>query len=85
MQVSVDTRKLYESSSGDSWHLIRDNNTGDIFVRHFANKASGGSVRDVGLGVFLTLGRDGPEHQEVWRLIGTLIEKSSDPATGKPD
>lgn len=80
--MSVDTRQLYESSSGDSWHLVRDHDTGDIFVRHLANKASGGNVRDVGLGVFLTLGRDGPEHQEVWRLIGTLIGKT-DAAAGE--
>ena len=76
--MNVDMRQLYESSSGDSWQLVRDNDSGDIFVRHLANKASGGNVRDVSLGVFLTLGRDGPEHQEVWRLIGTLIEKSSE-------
>ncbi|GLK55451.1 hypothetical protein JOD31_000371 [Methylopila capsulata] len=74
--MSLDTRQLYESSTGDSWHLVRDNDSGEVFVRHLANKASGGSVRDVGLGVFLTLGRDGPEHQEVWRLISSLIPRA---------
>jgi hypothetical protein len=33
-------RKLYESSSGDRWYLIRDP-SGALFIHHEANAASG--------------------------------------------
>ncbi len=36
-------RKLYESTNGDRWYLIRDP-AGAVFVRHEANVASGGHV-----------------------------------------
>ena len=74
-------RELYASPNCDVWHLLRDPETGHAFIRHTANAASGGNVVDISLPVFLSLGRDGPEHQELWRLIGTLIEteRSSPP------
>jgi hypothetical protein len=65
-------RKLYESPSGDRWYLIRDH-TGAVFVRHEANVASGGNVEHLELGAFLTSGQ-GPEQQELTRLIGSLLE-----------
>lgn len=52
-------RKLYESSSGDRWYLIRDP-SGAVFVRHEANVASGGHVEHVEVGTFLC-GGGGPE------------------------
>ena len=69
-------RKLYSSPNGDRWYLIRDG-SGEIFVRHEANLASGGNVAHIEIGTFLSSGR-GPEHQELLRLIGTLL----DPDTG---
>jgi hypothetical protein len=30
-------------------------------------------VTDFSLSTFLASGRNGPEHQELWRLIGTLV------------
>ena len=66
-------RLLYASPNGDQWHLVRETNSGDVFVRHTANKASGGNVVDFAIPVFLGLGRHGPEHQELWRLIGDLV------------
>ena len=65
--------KLYESSSGDRWYLIRDP-SGAVFIRHEANVASGGTVEHQDIAVFLSRG-DGPEQQELLRLIGTLVEK----------
>lgn len=67
-------RLLYESPNGDRWYLIREPNGDDVFVRHTANVASGGNVVDIAIPVFLGLGRGGPEHQELWRLIGDLVE-----------
>ena len=72
-------REIYTSSNGDVWHLLRDPETGHAFVRHSANAAAGGNVVDISLPLFLSLGRDGPEHQELWRLIGTLVDE--EPAT----
>jgi hypothetical protein len=66
-------RKLYESPNGDRWYLIRDP-SGTVFVRHEANGASGGQVTHVGIAAFLSSG-DGPEHQELLRLIGTLVDE----------
>ena len=71
-------RKLYESPNGDRWYLIREP-SGVLFVRHEANVASGGQVEHVALGEFLNRGQ-GPEQQELVRLIGTLLEEPSGPA-----
>ena len=65
-------RKLYESPNGDRWYLIRDH-TGAVFVRHEANVASGGHLEHIEIGAFLTSGQ-GPEQQELLRLIGSLVE-----------
>jgi hypothetical protein len=65
-------RKLYSSPNGDRWYLIRDA-TGEVFVRHEANSASGGTVSHIEVAEFLGTGR-GPEHQELLRLIGTLLD-----------
>ncbi|PVE25258.1 hypothetical protein DC522_06945 [Microvirga sp. KLBC 81] len=52
--------------------MIRDT-SGEVFVRHEANLASGGNVAHIEVGAFLSSGR-GPEHQELLRLIGTLLD-----------
>lgn len=67
-------RKLYESQDGDRWYLIRT--SGEVLVRHEANLASGGHVEHISLGSFLN-GGHGPEHQELIRLIGTLLEDAT--------
>ena len=66
-------RKFYESSNGDRWYLIRDP-SGGLFIHHEANVASGGHVEYEDLAAFLSRG-DGPEQQELLRLIGTLVEE----------
>jgi hypothetical protein len=66
-------RKLYSSPNGDRWYLIRDV-SGEVFIRHEANIASGGHVAHITIGTFLSSGQ-GPEHQELLRLIGTLVEE----------
>ena len=65
-------RKLYSSPNGDRWYLMRDG-SGEVFIRHEANAASGGQVEHFEIGAFLSRG-SGPEQQELIRLIGTLVE-----------
>ncbi|TXN21019.1 hypothetical protein [Methylobacterium sp. WL9] len=78
-------REIYASGNGDTWHLLWDFETGHTFVRHTANKPSGGNIVDISLPVFLSLGRDGPEHQALWAMIGTLVDgHSSIKAPGSP-
>jgi hypothetical protein len=71
-------RKIYTSSNGDRWYLIRDA-SGHVFIRHEANVESGGHVAHIEIAAFLGSGQ-GPEHQEMLRLIGTLVEEQSAPA-----
>jgi hypothetical protein len=66
-------RKFYESSSGDRWYLIRDP-SGALFIHHEADAASGEHVEHENLPAFLSRG-EGPEQQELLRLIGTLVEE----------
>lgn len=73
---SMLTRQLYASANGDRWDLLQLRAGAPAFVRHTANESSGGTVTDIPLGAFLSLGTNGPEHQEMWRLIRTLLEES---------
>ncbi len=72
--MSLDSRELYRSANGDRWSLVRDPGSGRVFVRHEPNVASGGRASDIAVGDFLVRGGHGPEHQELLRLTGTLVE-----------
>lgn len=72
--MSIATRELYTSSSGDRWLLARDMTWGRVFVRHEANPASGGHINHIEISAFLEDGQQGPEHMELFRLIGTLVD-----------
>jgi hypothetical protein len=78
--MTLQTRELYRSSNGDRWHLVRDAESGRVFIRHEANLASGGRTTDIEIATFLAVGGHGPEHQEFLRLIGTLVETPSSEA-----
>ena len=71
--VTVRTREIYHSANGDRWLLARDPDTGRVFVRHEPNLPSGGQVADIEIGAFLIAAGNGPEKQELLRLIGTLV------------
>ena len=75
MSLPAPNRLIYASPNGDRWHLLFDPTTGHSVVRHTGNTASGGHVTDFSLSTFLASGRSGPEHQELWRLIGTLVDE----------
>ena len=70
-------RQLYASPNGDRWFLVREP-SGAVFIRHEANVSSGGHVDHVEVATFLASGARGPEHQELLRLLGTLVEEKSD-------
>jgi hypothetical protein len=68
-------RQLYSSANGDHWYLVHDAVTARPLVRHEPNAASGGKATDIEIGAFLSRGGgQGPEHLELLRLIGTLVE-----------
>ena len=72
--MPLETRGLCRIVDGDRWHLVRDAASERVFVRHEPNASSGGRASDIGVGDFLARGGHGPEHQELLRLIGTLVE-----------
>ena len=71
-------REIYRSSNGDSWFLARDPKSGHGIIIHEPNQSSGGKPSFKAIGEFLLLGADGPEHQALLRLIGTLAEDHSE-------
>ena len=80
--MRLEKRQFYTSPNGDTWLLVRDTGREPVFVLHQANLPSGGRETETDIGTFLRLG-NGPEQQELLRLIGTLVEdeatrKSSD-------
>jgi hypothetical protein len=72
--VAAARREIYSSSNGDRWFLARDADSGHAFVIHQPNLASGGQPAEIEIGTFLSRGGRGPEHQELLRLIGSLVE-----------
>jgi hypothetical protein len=69
---AVASRELYCSSNGDRWYLCRDADR--VFVVHVPNVSSGGQVEKLEIGEFLARDGGGPEHQELLRLIGALVD-----------
>jgi len=66
-------REIYRSENGDRWCLCREGDR--VFVLHRANLSSGGKLTSIDLGEFLGLRKAGPEHQELRRMIGSLIDQ----------
>jgi hypothetical protein len=71
--MSLEARELYSSSNGDRWSLVRDLRSGRVFVRHEPNANSGGVTSLIEIGEFLRQDH-GPQHYELLRLIGSLVE-----------
>jgi hypothetical protein len=82
---SVHSRELYSSPNGDRWLLAREPESGRVFVRHIPNEPSGGKTTDIEIGAFLCERSYGPQHMELLRLIGTLIEGVPIPKAGTPN
>ena len=75
--MAFNTRELYRSPNGDRWHLVRETDSGSVFIKHQPNAASGGRTSRVEIAEFLA-GGHGPEHQALLRLIGTLVGEPAD-------
>jgi hypothetical protein len=60
---------IYTSSNGDTWHLIRDPQSGSEIVRHQANLSSGGKATDIDVATFLRQAGPGPEFAALRRLL----------------
>jgi hypothetical protein len=77
--MAIQFKEIYRSApSGDRWLLARNTETGQVFVRHEPNLPSGGQPADIEVGAFLVAVGNGPEKQELLRLIGTLVELNMD-------
>jgi hypothetical protein len=74
--MTVEKKQFYASSNGDTWALVRDTDRERVFVLHQANLPSGGRQTQTDVGTFLQLG-NGPEQQELLRLIGTLVQEGN--------
>jgi len=77
----VEMRQLYRSPNGDTWFLARDPATGMAFVRHQANRPSGGQVTDIEIGAFLS-GPRNPEREALLRIIGSFISGTNGAGPG---
>ena len=67
-------RLLCQSSNGDAWLLTRDPASKLPAVKHEPNVSSGGQISYTDIGKFLRDGANGPEHQALLKLIGTLLD-----------
>ena len=63
--MTTETRRLYRSANGDRWHLVRETDSGRVFIKHEANDPSGGQVTEIEIGDFLSSGGHGPAHRAV--------------------
>ncbi|MEA2779413.1 MAG: hypothetical protein QOK29_957, partial [Rhodospirillaceae bacterium] len=81
--MAIHTRELYHSANGDRWHLALEPASGRVFIKHEANLASGGHTAEIDIAAFLKPGAQGPEHGELLRLIGTLVEGPADTESPK--
>jgi hypothetical protein len=80
------SRELYRSGpNGDRWSLVRDAESGRVFIEHEPNVSSGGQTSHMEIGDFLAHGGHGPEHQALLHLIGTLVEKAAAPRAPSGD
>jgi hypothetical protein len=76
--VTETSRELYCSANGDRWLLMRDQTRDGVFIRHLPNAPSGGKIQDMDVGDFLSRGPQGPEHQHLLTLIGTLVSDADE-------
>jgi hypothetical protein len=68
------SKLLYSSSNGDQWSLVRDTGTGQMFVRHQPNEASGGLTTDTGVCEFIKRDGAGPEFLALRRILAERSE-----------
>ena len=67
-------RRIYTSSSGDTWDLVRDDETGRLSVAHKANLASGGAAANFDLDAFLPRTKGSAENDALLKMIASLVD-----------
>lgn len=72
--IGMTERVICESSNGDVWLLSREPVSKMPAVKHRPNVSSGGGSSYTEIGNFLRNGANGPEHQALLHLIGTLLD-----------
>ena len=73
--MAIQTKEIYRSApNGDRWLLAHDTDSGRVFVQHEPNISSGGQRTDIELGAFLVGSGNGPEKQQLLRLIAKLVK-----------
>ena len=78
--MTAQSRELYRSGpNGDQWLLVRDTESGRVFIEHKPNISSGGQTSHIEIRDFLAHGGAGPEHQALLSLIGSLVEETALP------
>ncbi|HVJ54938.1 MAG TPA: hypothetical protein VM689_20935 [Aliidongia sp.] len=70
--MPIRSRELYQSSNGDRWSLVWDDDASQVSVLH--EPISGGRSSHLDIGEFLARSGHSPERQALLRLIGTLAE-----------
>jgi hypothetical protein len=69
-------RQIYKSSNGDEWLLIRTDS--DVVVEHRPSEPSGGATSRMSLAAFFSGSKPhGPQHAELRRMIGTLVDAAA--------
>jgi hypothetical protein len=71
--MALSVRDFYRSSNGDRWQLVRDADTGQSFVRHEPNLASGGRITEIDVDEFLNRTGTSPENL----ALRALLDKES--------
>ena len=69
-------RQIYKSANGDTWLLVRHERE-LVAVEHRPNAASGGSISQKSVGKFLVENGNGPERQELLKLIASLVDAAA--------
>jgi hypothetical protein len=72
--MTLEKREFYSSPNGDRWYLARDVDLEHVSIWHEPNVPSGGKATRIEIGAFLGGGGHTPEHHELLRLIGTLVD-----------
>ena len=71
--MSEKRKAVYRSSNGDVWYLARED-SGRVYVGHEPNAASGGTSSRLDIATFLATGPEGPQHQALLSMIGSLVD-----------
>jgi hypothetical protein len=67
--MAITAEDFYRSSNGDRWQLVRDTDSGNCFVRHEPNLASGGRVTDTEVDEFLNRTGSSPQNLALRALL----------------